>query len=421
MSKIAASKLVIYYGLSYNKIIMKIMIDEVSIMLQAQQQGRAQIRSKNKVRIFYEIVKCGELSRTQLEKQLGLSASSVTRIIEEMIKENLVYETRTEDTSIGRKPILLRVRSDCFYTIGVHIKRTILYLCIIDMQGKIIYQSSIDISSITSSKQLESSFLKAILNAKEAVGITNKEILGIGIAARGVVDSIHGIIIRFKKDVENVELGKAITHNFNCYWYIENNILADIHSQYMQKTILSKRNLLYLYVDEGVGCSIISEGQIIKGNSFLAGKLAHLMVEKEGKLCSCGKRGHLESYVISSAIQEAFYEKTALTETLQGICERANRKEEVALQIMQEVMEKLAYAIVELITILNPGSIVLDGIIFENFTQSLEFLKESVREQVFIPSLANIEWAIRKKKDRSLEKDIAKDTIKKALKMRLSY
>ena len=53
-------------------------------MLRIENTGKSQMKSRNRVRVFREILNNEGISRKQLEKRLGLSAPSVTRVVEEL-------------------------------------------------------------------------------------------------------------------------------------------------------------------------------------------------------------------------------------------------------------------------------------------------------------------------------------------------
>ena len=79
-------------------------------MLRIENTGKSQMKSRNRVRVFREILNHEGISRKQLEKRLGLSAPSVTRVVEELLREGLICEEGTEQTHMGRRPVMLCVK-----------------------------------------------------------------------------------------------------------------------------------------------------------------------------------------------------------------------------------------------------------------------------------------------------------------------
>ena len=71
-------------------------------ILTVHQRGKSQIKSKNRLKIFKLILSSGGISRIELGKSLHLSAASVTRAVEELVRAGLIYEEKKEITFVGR-------------------------------------------------------------------------------------------------------------------------------------------------------------------------------------------------------------------------------------------------------------------------------------------------------------------------------
>lgn len=388
-------------------------------MLQVEKSGRAQIRSKNKVRIFKELATYGELSRTQLEKRLKLSAPSITRIVEGLIADGLVRETRTEDVAIGRRPVLLQVCAESFYTIGIHISRTTMKLCVVDMSLRVCYESHKQIKEIKTGEELEAIFEKLLLETKETLKLDHKQILGVGVASRGAVDGRCGEILRFQESITHIHIGDIIEKTIGCFWYLENNVSAEVECEYLATYKELPDHMICVFVDEGVGCCIVSNGSILGGANCLGGKIAHLVVEAGGRLCDCGKRGHLEAYLAAPKVEEIYLEKSAQSRSYEEICVLANHEDVVAREVMEDAVAKLGIGLLQMIGVLNPRSIILCGTMFDLCKWSTPQLQKYVEEQVFLPKLAQIEWGIKERKEFDVERLVAKGIVYKALEQKI--
>ena len=101
------------------------------------------MKSRNRVRVFREILNNEGISRKQLEKRLGLSAPSVTRVVEELLREGLICEEGTEQTHMGRRPVMLCVKKNAYYSIGMNLSRSRLYYCIKNLGGEPVHSGEI--------------------------------------------------------------------------------------------------------------------------------------------------------------------------------------------------------------------------------------------------------------------------------------
>lgn len=62
------------------------------------------------------------------------------------------------------------------------------------------------------------------------------------------------------------------------------------------------KNLLAVFIGTGIGGGIIIDGKIYRGHNFVAGEIGHVMVQKNGPKCGCGKKGCFEALASRTAI-----------------------------------------------------------------------------------------------------------------------
>ncbi len=139
----------------------------------------------------------------------------------------------------------------------------------------------------------------------------------------------------------------------------------------------------------GVGSGIYVNGNLLQGKHGFGGEFGHIIVEENGRLCGCGKRGCLETYTSVSGIIYTVKEliskgeKTVLVddENLNGkkIEQAAISGDAVALKSFQITTEYLGKALANYVTIFDPEAIFLLGglaqsgsLIFDNTKKVME-------------------------------------------------
>ncbi|MBS6643809.1 MAG: ROK family transcriptional regulator [Clostridiaceae bacterium] len=385
-------------------------------MLKIQKKGKAQIKSQNRVRVFREILKRNGISRSQLEKLLSLSAPSVTRVVEDLIKAGLICEEGTEQTFVGRRPILLNVKKNAYYSIGINMSNTKLYICITNLGDETIYADKAEIDGLKSGGELLAVMDECVDKAMKTAGIKEEQVLAVGVASRGTVNRERGSLVRFVQDQEEIGIKEHLKERFDCHILVENNVTVDLKYEYMGR-VEPNHDLVYIFVDEGVGGSIICNGEVVSGEHNMASRFAHMLVVPGGALCNCGKRGHLEGYVSKLAIEAEYklVKELENTVSLEEICRKANEGEEDARQILDQALDKLAVAVTQLLLILNPGTIVVYGDIFEFYDGVTDKLKDKVGRLVFSRQISDINWVIRDKSKVQIENSVAHLAVESAL------
>ena len=376
-------------------------------ILTVHQKGKSQIKSKNRVKIFSMILRSGGISRIELGKSLHLSPASVTRAVDELVQAGLVYEEKKEITYIGRRPVLLNIRKNSCYSMGINISRRSLRLCIQNLQDEIIYETKGNIWEIEQGEDLLRVLHRYIGESLEKSGVSVEKIIGVGISIRGIVNRQKGTVIYSQKTQEIIPLVDSVKQIFECSVLLENNVDMDLKYVYA-KTFPYTDNLVYIYVDEGIGGGMISGRKMIRGENNLAARFSHLLVEPDGKRCSCGKKGHLEPYLARSEMEKEYKKKTGESLKLVEICERAKGGDLPAKQVLEFALDKLAAALSQVVVLFNPGVIVLCGDIFESYPDSVEFLNQGVRSRVSIPELVNFDWKVRALRKIKPEQNMAK-------------
>ncbi len=377
-------------------------------ILTVHQKGKSQIKSKNRLKIFKLILSSGGISRIELGKSLHLSAASVTRAVEELVRAGLVYEEKKEITFVGRRPVLLNIRKNSCYSMGIHISRRSISLCIQNLLEEVIYEAKDSIGGIKYAADLLQVLHQMMNQALEKSSISKEKIVSVGLAVRGIVNRQRGTVIYSEQTQEMIPIVESVKSLFDVAVFLENNIDVDLKSAYSQE-FPHTDELVYVFADEGISGGMISGRQVIRGWNKMAAQFAHLLVEENGRLCSCGQKGHLQPYFAKSAIEAEYQSQSGQTGVnLVQICDRADQGEEIAQAVLRTALEKLAAAMAQVIVLFNPGVIVLCGDIFEHYPDSVSFLRDTVAVRVPIPPLLNFDWRVRIRRDIRPERNVAK-------------
>lgn len=365
-------------------------------ILTVHQKGKSQIKSKNRVKIFSMILRSGGISRIDLGKNLHMSPASVTRAVEELIQAGLVYEEKKEITFVGRRPVLLNVRKNSCYSMGINISRRSIRLCIQNLLDEVIYEAKTGIWEVEAAEELLRILLRVIREAIDKSGIAPDKFISVGVAIRGTVNRGKGTAIYSQKTQEVIPIVESVKTIFECAVFLENNVDLDLKYVY-SRTFPYTDNLVYIFVDEHISGGIISDRKLIRGEHNMAALFAHMTVEPEGRICSCGKSGHLEPYLARAEIEKDYFERTGNKKGFLEICSEASQGEAAAKEVLDGGLHKLAMALSQAVVLFNPGVIVLSGEIFEAYPESVEILEQGVQSRVAIPELLEFDWRVRVK------------------------
>ncbi len=203
---------------------------------------------------------------------------------------------------------------------------------------------------------------------------SNKCLKGIGVAVAGVLDSDAGRII----DSPNLPAlcGAPLLRMLKDTFFpiplqLMNDANAAALGEYFAGAGVGYQSMFMMTLGTGVGGGFIQNGEIWRGASGMAGEIGHMVVEKNGKPCTCGSRGCLEAYFSSWALEKdakaysARHPDSAIGSidkiTPLSISELAGSGDHAAKRIWENGGHALGVGIANIMNLLNPECIVLVG------------------------------------------------------------
>jgi predicted NBD/HSP70 family sugar kinase len=130
-------------------------------------------------------------------------------------------------------------------------------------------------------------------------------------------------------------------------------------------------NLVYLYGDAGVGGGIIAAGRPVTGHGGYGGEVGHMVVNPNGKACSCGSHGCWETEIGEHALLSAAGRNaTAGRDGILAIVDAASRGDNTAQAAMRQVGDWLGFGVANLVNIFNPEMVIFGGTLREVYLAS---------------------------------------------------
>jgi predicted NBD/HSP70 family sugar kinase len=262
-------------------------VDITDVQLASSETARGINRN-----IVLELIRANQpLSRADLSRSSGLQRSTVSQIVEQLIRENWVREGGVATLARGRHPTLLGLNEDLIViAVDIHPKQAT--IAMIDLNGRLLSRSLVPLTSKpVGSTRLITDCIKRMRDA-----FAGKPIEGIGISLPGRFDpgsqrlvfapNLHWPDFDLKKVIEK-ETGLAVR--------MENAATACLLAELLFGRLNGIRDAVLVTVSEGVGTGVFANGQVITGHRGMAGEFGHISLDPSGILCSCGRKGCWET------------------------------------------------------------------------------------------------------------------------------
>ncbi|MCK5907849.1 MAG: ROK family protein, partial [Flavobacteriales bacterium] len=195
--------------------------------------------------------------------------------------------------------------------IGIDIGGTNTQIGFVDQDGKVYLETTMSTTLGDTFDEYLVELHKVIEGAIEA-SEEKFEIIGIGVGAPN--GNYYKGTIEFAPNLKwkgVIEVTKLINEKFGVPAVLTNDANAAAIGEMMFGGAKGMKNFIIITLGTGLGSGIVVNGELVYGHDGFAGELGHVIVEKGGRLCGCGRRGCLETYASATGIKRTAFEVIA--------------------------------------------------------------------------------------------------------------
>jgi predicted NBD/HSP70 family sugar kinase len=330
----------------------------------------ADIRKQNSFAIIRSIHAGGAVSRRELADSTGLSFATVGAICADLINQGLVIEVSRNRAPVGRPTTRLALNSEHGFLLGVDIAETYVHVVSLDASLEPISATHqpMDIHQRRPHQVVE--IVKAAILA-EAEQHRDATLLGMGVSAPGIVDSVGGTSVFAPNwDWRNVPLLDMLAEAIHAPICLDNPLKALALAEMWSNQDRLEQDFAILNLGTGVGAGIALAGQVFRGRTNSAGEWGHSVIVADGRTCRCGSRGCVEAYVGAPGILQTLRENYPTSELLHGddqtatiaaLAAAAAAGDETALDVLDRTSHYLGIGVATIINLFNPDAVILAG------------------------------------------------------------
>lgn len=342
------------------------------------------VQKHNLLLVLNYIREKGPTTRVTIAQSLGLSRATVGSIIEELEKSGVVHEGDKLNTTSkgGRQATYIHFSAGAGFIIGIDIGRSHLTLLLTDLAGNIVHERPPDKFDMKrGAKECLKSVADKLQTFLETCGVTWEQVLGIGIATPGPLDPQLRMIVSASEipgwdgmDIPAYLRGK-LKKAGRVLIYLDNDANLGALGESRYGAGQGFANLVYVKIGTGIGAGIIIDGGLYHGSRGAAGEIGHIVVNKNGTVCTCGNRGCLETVASAPAIvKEAERVDTVdITEIIQA----AEKGDKASRDALEHAGEWIGIALGTVTNLFNPSKILLDGGVIRNNKSLIESIRRT--------------------------------------------
>ncbi|MDH2904212.1 MAG: ROK family protein [Actinomycetota bacterium] len=235
----------------------------------------------------------------------------------------------------------------------------------IDVGGTLTKAARIDSSGVAQSLVVVptpvSSGADAILElaVSLAKSLATPDVIGVGVVVPGIVDSSRGVA-RYSANLgwRDWPLRSLLEERLPYRVSLGHDVAAAGETE--MRTGDGIDNGLVVVIGTGIASVTVLDGEIVRGAQGMAGELGHVVVRENGALCRCGNRGCLEAYASTGALPLRFRDLGGGDADAETIV-RDLESDPIAHEVWNQAVDCLATALAMVISVLDPGKIVIAG------------------------------------------------------------
>ncbi|HAF14044.1 MAG TPA: hypothetical protein DCK99_10175 [Blastocatellia bacterium] len=341
------------------------------------------IRDINRQIVLNYVRELGPISRAEIARETALQRSTVSLIVDELSADGLIEEVSGESTG-GRPPSLLSLRTADAVAIGVDLGIVKTVMATSDLAGRVLEQEE-----FPTDHDVNNALTKMVECAQRLIRKNGGTIEGIGISLPGVVDPETGNLYVPHFNWRNEPIAETLTRDTSLPVTVDNdaNAAALAELWFGRPEIREVRDFILVLVEEGLGTGIVFDGQVYRGEGGSAGEFGHMTIGTGAPVaCAVGSTECWEAFASERAAL-ARYEKLSRSNgnnvvNFAKLVDQALKGERTARAALKETASYLGVGIANLIQGLAPQAVIVAGPIARAWPVIAEDLKASVDSSI---------------------------------------
>lgn len=249
--------------------------------------------------------------------------------------------------------------------IGIDVGGSHIGLGIVNNNGEILVKAEKDYVTTQRdmSKVVVNTIIELMYEVIENGKIKKEEIKKIGIAFPGTVS--NGIVVKAENlGIQNFEIVDILKKEYNGEILLQNDAKCAAMAEKKFGSLKKYNDSLFLILGTGVGGAVFLQGELLMPKRYSGFEVGHMVIEKNGVECNCGRKGCFEVYGSMKRLKEKIKDEFSLS-SIHGkeIKEFMikNKENERLKEILDTYIENLTIGMANLINIFEPEAISIGG------------------------------------------------------------
>jgi predicted NBD/HSP70 family sugar kinase len=323
------------------------------------------LRTANRQHVIDTLRTKGTLTRSELARNTGLSRTTISTLLAELIGQGLVTEVNDGGArkGAGRPATMVRLDPSAGAAVSIDVGARHLAVAVGDLAHEVMAERWVPLPPAHRAEAGMDRAAKLVREILEEAGATKRSVIGAAMGLPAPISRPEGVVAssNILPGWAGVQVTEEMSERLGMPVFIENDSNLGALAESTWGAGMGFDQLAYIKAATGIGSGLVQDGKLFRGTSGTAGEIGHTTVAEDGPICRCGNRGCLELYAGGAALLEALRQSHPQIETLDQVVQLAHENHPACARVLADAGRHIGVAIANLINLFNPRRIVVGG------------------------------------------------------------
>ncbi len=324
------------------------------------------LRAANRALVLDLLSRSAPVSRADVARLTGLSRSTVSSIVQELLSEGIAQETRGAEPvrGGGRPPALLSLRGAPGVLVGVDIGHWHVRVAVTDLSACPLAERDVLVDVDHSAMEALDLAAQMVADCLAEAGVEpgGQRVVGVGMGVPGPVDPRTGAVASpILPNWVGLAPAAELARRLGMPVRVDNDANIGALGEVEYGAARGHADVIYVKASSGIGAGLVLAGRLYRGATGIAGEIGHVRLVEDGPVCRCGNRGCLETAVAAPKLVDLLQPAYAEPLTVERMLELGSAGDVGVNRILDDAGRSVGRALADLCNHLNPEMIVIGG------------------------------------------------------------
>ena len=298
-----------------------------------------------------------------MARTTGLARSTISQRVDELLDLGVLIEAGEGRSSGGRRPTLLALNPAAGVVLAADLGATHARIAMATLSGQPVAEGGAEMDIADGPEIVLGWLVDRFHEMLAANDRTAQEVRAVGMGVPGPVEFATGTVVQppIMPGWDGVVVPSVLSSHFDAPIFVDNDVNIMGLGEYWSRGLLDEQ-VLFVKVATGIGCGIITNGEVHRGADGAAGDIGHVRVAvDEDVLCSCGNLNCLEAVASGSALARQLAAEGLDAEHAIDVVRLSQAGDPRALRLVRVAGQRIGEVLASLVNFYNPSRIILGG------------------------------------------------------------